>query len=148
MEPRLHHSEASHGARHASIGRVQTWQLPGWTKVSSRIRVAEKNSTVYGIWCTILDKCNRYYIVSDLLSNRRLRNSYFLVTLKNTHQLHFSRKKVQLVAVVLFFKLRLHFSKWLRSNNFSGDWHIGKPILYISMNVYGVPLCNMFDQAR
>jgi hypothetical protein len=32
----------------------------------------------------------------DLLSSRRLRNSYFSVTLKNMHQLHFSRKKVQL----------------------------------------------------
>jgi hypothetical protein len=57
---------------------------------------------------------------TDLLSNRRLRNSYFSVTLKNTHQLyffrkkvqlHFSVRKVQLVAVALFFKLRLHFSE-------------------------------------
>jgi hypothetical protein len=57
---------------------------------------------------------------TDLLSNRRLRNNNFSVTLKNTHQLHFSRRKVQLhfsnrklqlVAVALFFKLRLHFSE-------------------------------------
>jgi hypothetical protein len=63
---------------------------------------------------------------TDLLSNRRLRNSYFSVTLKNMHQLHFSHKKVQLhfsvkkvqlVAVALFFKLRLHFSEY----NFSCD---------------------------
>jgi hypothetical protein len=50
----------------------------------------------------------------------RLRNSYFSVTLKNMHHLHFSRKKVQLhfsvkkvqlVAVTHIFKLQLHFSK-------------------------------------
>jgi hypothetical protein len=51
---------------------------------------------------------------SDLLSNSRLRN--------------FSVRKVQLVVVVLFFKLRLHFSEWLWNKNFSGDWHIGKPL--------------------
>jgi hypothetical protein len=33
---------------------------------------------------------------SDFLSSRCLGNSYFSVTLKNMHQLHFSRKKVQL----------------------------------------------------
>jgi hypothetical protein len=58
--------------------------------------------------------------LSDLLSNSRLRNSYFSVNLKNMYQLHFSRKKVQLyfsvrkvqlVAVAHFFKLQLHFSE-------------------------------------
>jgi hypothetical protein len=68
-------------------------------------------------------------INTDLLSNRRLRNCYFSVILKNTHQLHFFRRKVQLVAAALFFKLRLHFSEWLRNNYFSGDWHIDKPKL-------------------
>jgi hypothetical protein len=81
------------------------------------------------------------FVSSDLLSNRRLRNSYFSVTLKNTHQLHFSRRKVQLhfsvrkvqlVAVALFFKLRLYFSEWLRNNYFSGDWYIGKPLFHSS----------------
>jgi hypothetical protein len=49
-----------------------------------------------------------------------MRNSYFSVTLRNMHQLHFfckkvqlhfSVRKVQLVAVVLFLKLGLHFSE-------------------------------------
>jgi hypothetical protein len=85
------------------------------------------------------------YSFTDLLSNRRLRNNNFSITLKNMHQLHFSRRKVQLhfsnrkvqlVAVVFFFKLRLHFSEWLRNNYFSDDWHIDKPIvLFLCANV-------------
>jgi hypothetical protein len=100
-----------------------------------------------------LDYSHINIIFTDLLSNRRLRNCYFSVTLKNTHQLHFSRKKVQLhfsnrkvqlVAVALFFKLRLHFSEWLRNNYFSGDWDIDKPLYLLFEPTYTLKMVNVW----
>jgi hypothetical protein len=41
----------------------------------------------------VLEGMSVFFFITDLLSNRRLRNSYFSVTLKNMHQLHFSHKK-------------------------------------------------------
>jgi hypothetical protein len=75
------------------------------------------------------------FFYRDLLSNSRLRNSYFSVNLKNMYQLHFSRKKVQLhffvkkmqlVAVAHFFNFSYTFLRWLRNKNFLGNWDIGK----------------------
>jgi hypothetical protein len=60
------------------------------------------------------------FFITDLLSNRRPRNSYFSVTLKNMHQLHFSCKKNVIARFCqksvthcscTFFELQLHFSR-------------------------------------
>jgi hypothetical protein len=85
------------------------------------------------------DKSFHSLLLSDLLSNRRLRNFYFSVTLKNMNHLHFSRKKVQLhvsirnvqlVAVAPFLNYGCTFLNWLRNKNFSGNWDIGKPFFF------------------
>jgi hypothetical protein len=74
---------------------------------------------------------------SDLLSNKRLINFYFSVTLKicisctffnKKVQLYFSVRNVQHVTVALFFKLQLYFLSWLINKNFWGNLDVGKPL--------------------